>query len=71
MTPRASESERRLRNGYPPLFRALGISEEDIETVMAGYDDPVVRTTCPVSAAYLWEAERQFRARERGRAQGM
>jgi len=53
MTPRAAASEQRLRNGYPPLFRALGISEEDIEAVMAGYDDPVVRTTRPVSAAFL------------------
>lgn len=64
MTPRSSASEQRLRDGYPQLFRALGIPEEDIETVMAGYDDPVVRTTCPVSAAFLWEAGRQFRARD-------
>ncbi len=64
MTPKASASEARLRDGYPPLLRALGVTEGDIETVMAGYDDPVVRTTCPVSAAYLWEADRRFRARE-------
>lgn len=68
MKSRSSAGEQRLRDGYPPLLREIGIAEKDIETVMAGYDAPVVRTTCQVSSAYLWEAERQFRNRERGKA---
>ena len=53
MATRVQLCERRLRDAYPAILRNAGLDEAVVESLMASYDSPVIRTESPVSAAFL------------------